>query len=101
MAYERIVGLDITDEAGYRRYREGMLPILARYGGEFGYDFRVSEVLLAKTPEPINRVFTISFPSREKMEAFFADPAYIAVQRQHMAPSVGARTIISLHEKDS
>lgn len=99
MAFERIMGIHVTDEAEYQRYREGMLPILHQFGGDFGFDFRVSEVLKSKSAEPINRVFTIEFPSREVMDAFFVDPAYLAVQQRHFAKSVASRTVISLHEK--
>lgn len=99
MAFERIMGIDVTDEAEYQRYREGMLPILHQFGGDFGFDFRVSEVLKSKTDAKINRVFTIEFPSREVMENFFADPAYLVVQKRHFANSVASKTIISLHEK--
>ena len=97
--FERIVGLNVIDEAGYQRYREGMEPLLANYGGAFGYDFRVSEVLRSRTDAPINRVFTLEFPSRQDMEAFFADPAYVAVQQAHFHDAVSDRTLISLHEK--
>lgn len=74
MPYERIIGLDIVDEEEYQRYREAMLPILKTYGGAFGFDFKVSEVLLSKTEDNINRVFTITFPGRDRMEAFFFRP---------------------------
>ncbi|EAR61344.1 hypothetical protein MED92_11474 [Oceanospirillum sp. MED92] len=43
--YEMLVGLEVTDDQIYQSYREAMRPILEFYGGEFGYDFRVSEVL--------------------------------------------------------
>lgn len=62
MSHERLVGLDVGDEAGYAAYREGMLPILARFGGAFRYDFRVAETLRAETSRPINRVFPWLFP---------------------------------------
>ena len=45
MAVERLVGLWVEDPDMYQKYREGMLPILKNYGGGFGYDFQVSEVL--------------------------------------------------------
>jgi len=78
--FERIMGLNVIDETAYEKYREGMRPILNSYGADFGYDFIVSEVLITKTTEKINRVFTIDFPSEKVMEAFFVDPDYIAVR---------------------
>ena len=101
MTFERIVGLDVIDDAEYRKYREAMLPILKIYGGAFGYDFRVSEVLLSKGEGNINRVFTIEFPDKEVMENFFADPNYVGVQNKHLKNSINSKTVISMHEKNS
>ena len=64
MAYERVMGLEVIDDRIYQQYRDAMAPILTSYGGAFGFDFRVSEVLLSKTQDPINRLFTIAFPSQ-------------------------------------
>ena len=92
-----LVGLQVTDPEGYRRYREGMIPILTRYGGRFGYDFVVSEVLRSEAEAPINRVFTLVFPDREANSAFFADPAYLEVRATHFEPSVSHTTIIAMY----
>ncbi len=99
MPYERIMALEVTDDAVYQQYREHMMPILHSYGGSFGFDFKVSEVLKSKSAEPINRVFTIDFPSKEAMEQFFSDPEYLAVKAKFFENSVGSVTTISLHEK--
>ncbi len=99
MKFERIMGIQVTDDDLYQKYREAMLPILTEYGGFFGYDFKVSQVLKAKTNEPINRVFTIEFPSQEVMDAFFSDADYLAVKNKFFNPSVTSVTVISLHEK--
>ncbi|MFT5177301.1 MAG: hypothetical protein ACI90R_000338 [Alteromonas macleodii] len=99
MSFERIMGLHVTDDEEYQKYREGMLPILGSFGGSFGFDFKISEVLKSKTENPINRVFTIDFPSKEVMEAFFSDSSYIEVKNRYFQTSVGSVTIISMHEK--
>jgi len=101
MTFERIVGLDVIDNEEYQKYREGMLPILKTYGGAFGYDFLVSDVLLAKGESNINRVFTIEFPDKQVMERFFSDPNYVAVQNKHLKNSINSKTVISMHEKNS
>ncbi len=100
MSFERIMGINVTDDAEYRKYREGMLPILKSFGGSFGFDFKVSEVLLSKTKDEINRVFTIEFPSKNAMEEFFSNPAYLEVQKRHFNSSVSSKTVISMHEKN-
>jgi len=99
MAFERVMGIFVSDDEEYQRYREGMTPILHSFGGAFGFDFKVSEVLLSKTDDDINRVFTIDFPSKEVMEAFFSSPEYLVVQKRHFANSVTSKTVISMHEK--
>ena len=98
MSYERIMGLDVIDDQEYQKYREAMAPILKSFGGSFGFDFKVSKVLLSKTEDNINRVFTIAFPSQKHMEEFFSNPDYLAVKEKYFNNSVKSKTIISLHE---
>ena len=99
MSFERIMGLNVIDDQEYQRYRDAMMPILKSHGGSFGYDFRVSEVLLSKSGDNINRVFTIEFPSKQKMEEFFENPDYVAIKNRHLKNSISSKTIISMHEK--
>lgn len=99
MTFERIMGIYVSDDEEYQRYRKGMMPILETYGGSFGFDFKIAEVLLSKTDEQINRVFTIEFPSAEVMGEFFSCPAYLAVKEKHFDSSVTSKTIIAMHEK--
>ena len=99
MAFERVMGLDVIDDEEYQRYREGMSPILESFGGSFGYDFKIAEVMKSKAGESINRVFTIEFPSKEVMEEFFADPGYLRIREKHFNSSVRSSTVISMHEK--
>ena len=97
--FEHLVGLHVTDDESYSRYRAGMTPILAEFGGVFRYDFRGGEVLKSETPEPINRVFVLSFPSQAAAERFFADPAYAVVRTTHFDPAVAAVTRIASYER--
>lgn len=99
MSYERIMGLEITDEEEYQNYRDAMTPLLHAAGGDFGYDFKVSETLKSKTENKINRVFTIDFPSEKVMNTFFSSENYLKVKKRHFEKSVGSTTVISLHEK--
>ena len=96
---ERLVGLHVTDEAGYQAYREGMTPLLHAHGGDFGYDFRVAETLRSATPDPINRVFTIHFPDEAALEAFFAHPDYLAVRARWFDPSVSHATELARYHR--
>lgn len=88
-----LLGLEVKDDAGYARYRQEMTPILARYGGGFGCDFVVAQVLVGPNPR-INRVFTIAFPDRGTRDRFFADPQYRAVRARWFEPSVSAVEVL-------
>jgi len=99
MSYEILVGLEVLDDDKYEDYRAAMKPILSSYQGGFGYDFKVSEVLIAPEDKRINRVFTISFASKKLMEDFFSDADYLIVKAQHFVDSVGCTTIIANYEK--
>ena len=98
MTYTRVMGIYVTNEEEYANYRKGMLPILQSYGGSFGYDFKVSEVMKSKEDAPINRVFTIEFPSQETMEKFFSDPNYLVVKKAHLDVSISSRIVIAMFE---
>ena len=97
--FERLVGLNITDEKLYQEYRKGMLPILKEYGGSFGYDFKVSDVLISETTDTINRVFTINFPDENTSKEFFSDKNYKQVREKYFIKSVTSATIISQYVK--
>jgi len=91
-SYVILMGLEVTDDASYARYRVGMTPILESHGGSFGCDFVVAKVLKGPS-ERLNRVFTMSFPDRGARERFFADPRYRAVRAEYFEPAV-ARAIV-------
>ena len=99
MAYEMLVGLNILDEEAYQLYRDEMTPILETYGGAFGYDFKVSEVLKSLTKAPINSLFTISFPSQDSRDSFFSNDEYLRVRQRHFEKSVSDTTIIATYER--
>ncbi len=98
MAFERLVGLDVTDDDGYQKYRAAMSPLLAQHGGGFRYDFRIAEVLRSETNARMNRVFTIRFPDRDASEGFFSNPEYKKIRAEFFESSVGATTLIAEYE---
>lgn len=99
MRAERLVGLYVTDEDMYKKYREGMLPILEAFGGGFSYDFKVSEVLKSEVKEKINRVFIIYFTNEESMNLFFTDKEYIDIKQKYFVSSVSDVTKIAEYYK--
>ena len=95
--HEILVGLHVTDEAAYARYREGMTPLLTACGGFFRYDFAVSRVLKGDN-ERINRVFVISFADEGTKDAFFSDAEYLRVREAHFEGAVELTEILARFE---
>lgn len=83
-----VLALEVHDQGSYDRYRAGMRPILAEYGGRFDWDIRGGEVLESPDGVPVNRLFVMSFAGREQRVAFFADPRYTAVRSEFFDPAV-------------
>ena len=96
---EMLVGLFVTNDSEYTKYREGMTPILKSIGGDFGYDFKISEVLKNESKNKINRVFTIYFPNEEKMNTFFSNKEYLIVKDKYFNNSVDSTTILSTYNR--
>lgn len=90
-----VVALEVTDDATYDRYRDGMRPILSEYEGRFDWDVRGGEVLVSPDANAVNRVFAISFPDHGRRVAFFADPRYLAVRAEFFERSVAQVHIVA------
>jgi uncharacterized protein (DUF1330 family) len=85
-----LMGLQVTDEGTYARYRAAMTPLLEAHGGRFGVDVRVAEILRAPPGAAFNRLFTICFTSARQRDAFFTAPDYLAIRAELFQPSVSA-----------
>lgn len=85
---EDLVGIHVTDETLYARYREGMLPILKRMGGYFRYDAQIQSELKSPVKHSINRLFIIGFPDQATRDEFFSDTEYLAVRKEFFESSV-------------
>ncbi len=99
MTLENLVGMHVTDDVSYTRYREAMTPILRAHGGDFRADFRVAEVLRSPVGHPITRLFVIAFPDRARKDAFFAHPDYAAAKARFFTPAVAAFTVLAEYER--
>ena len=95
MPYEVLVGLEVSDDESYNKYRKEMSPILKDHGGGFNYDFKISETLKSQTDNNINRLFTIYFSSEESMNSFFSNEQYLKIKKTHFEKAVKSTTIIS------
>ncbi|MFK8068769.1 MAG: dihydrofolate reductase [Gammaproteobacteria bacterium] len=96
--FERVVGLNVTDEQSYQQYRDAMMPILISMGGKFTYDFRVGEVLKSESENTINRLFIISFPDEKTHDKFFDLAEYKAIKEKYFKPAVESVSLISKHK---
>lgn len=88
--FEMIIGMRVTDEASYQRYRDHMTPLLESMGAWFRYDMRISELLKGQADEPFNRLFIMSFPDKGTQERFFGDERYLAIRREYFQGAVSS-----------
>lgn len=95
MAYEMTVGLHVSDQESYARYRAEIAPLLEAAAGWFRYDFEVARTLKGAADGEINRLFILQFPDLPSKEVFFSDPRYLAIRKRLFEPSVTAATIIA------
>ncbi|MFT5286102.1 MAG: hypothetical protein ACI8TQ_002270 [Planctomycetota bacterium] len=86
--YEHLVGLHVSDDETYTKYRAAMTPLLEAVGGFFRFDFTIDKTLKGGTDPEINRLFVISFPDQATSERFFEEPAYVAAREQFFDASV-------------
>lgn len=96
--FHRLVAINITDPAAYRRYRDAMTPLLHAAGGKFSYDFEIAQTLRSDAIHPVNRLFLISFPDKAAHDAFFADERYKAIRKEWYEPAVDGATTIAVME---
>jgi len=96
--HEILVGLHVTDDASYARYRAAMTPMLEAVGGSFRYDFTIARMLKGAASPPINRLFVISFPDEETKVAFFGNPEYLAAKAEHFEGAVDLVDLIATFE---
>lgn len=99
MPYEILVGLNVTDDELYQKYRDEMTPILKTYGGGFRYDFLIEKVLKTDSESKLNRVFAIYFESEEAKNEFFLNAKYLQVKEKYFTPSVSGTTTIAKYNR--
>jgi uncharacterized protein (DUF1330 family) len=96
---EYLIGLYVTDDKMYTQYREAMFPLLQNYGGGFGYDFKIAQVLKSEAKEPINRVFTIYFKDEQAKNDFFSNEEYLTIKKHYFEKSVSSVIEIAKYKR--
>jgi uncharacterized protein (DUF1330 family) len=87
MAAYAIVDLEVYDIEAYLAYQQALRPVLDAFGGSYlarGGPFKV----FVGDYQP-RRLILVEFPSLADIEAFFASPAYQALEAQRQACSDG------------
>lgn len=74
MAAYMIVELEITDAAGFERYREMVPPTIAAYGGR--YLARGGAISPMEGGWEPTRITVLEFPSVERAKAWWDSPEY-------------------------
>lgn len=98
MSYNKIVGLNVIDQASYQRYRDEMTPILLQHGGRFIYDFTIEKTLTSISSKPITRLFVISFPDQSSQDNFFKSENYLEIRKRWFVPAVDGITSLGNFE---
>ena len=71
-----VANLDIQDQPTFQRYREQVVPLIAKYGGR--YIIRGGEV--QELEGHLGRLIVLEFPSLEAARAFYESPEYQPVK---------------------
>lgn len=79
MAAYLIVQGTITDEVQYQKYREAVVPLIARHGGRFLVRGGAVETLEGAPDE--RRPVIFEFPSMAALHAFWDSPDYVPVKK--------------------
>ena len=74
-----IVQSTINDEAQYQKYRDAVIPLIARHGGEFVVKGAKVEVL--EGHHDGRRMVMFKFPSMEAIHAFWTSEEYATVKK--------------------
>ncbi len=69
-----IVNIEVTDPAGFERYRMAVPPVIAAHGGR--YLVRGGELHALEGALPLKRLVILEFPSIEAARGFYAAPEY-------------------------
>jgi uncharacterized protein (DUF1330 family) len=79
MAAYMIVQIAISDEPQYQKYREAVVPLIMKFGGEFAV--RGGKVEILEGNHDGRRLVIFEFPSVEAIHAFWDSPEYVPVKK--------------------
>ena len=88
-----VANLDIKDQPTFQRYREQVVPLIARYGGR--YIIRGGEVENLEGRLALKRLIVLEFPSIEAARSFYECPEYEAIKALRVQSTVSEVALIS------
>jgi uncharacterized protein (DUF1330 family) len=74
-----VVQATITDEPQYQKYREAVVPFIARFGGKFAA--RGAKVEVLEGEHDTRTVVMFEFPTMEAIHAFWNSPDYVPIKK--------------------
>jgi uncharacterized protein (DUF1330 family) len=79
MAGYLIANIEVTDPAGFAKYREQVEPLIAKFGGR--YLVRGSELDHREGRLPVHRLVVLEFPSLAEARRFYESAEYAPVMK--------------------
>ena len=79
MAAYFIVHSTISDECQYQKYRDAVIPLMARFGGKI--IVRGAKVEALEGRHDGRRMVIFEFPSMDAINAFWNSPDYVPVKK--------------------
>ena len=80
-----IANIEVTDAAGFERYRAGVSAIIAQYGGR--YLVRGGAVTAVEGTPGINRLVVLEFPTMDQLRTFYDSAEYAPLLKLRLASS--------------
>jgi uncharacterized protein (DUF1330 family) len=74
-----MVQATITNEPQYQKYREAVVPFIAKFGGKFAA--RGAKVEVFEGEHDTRSVVMFEFPTMEAIHAFWNSPDYVPIKK--------------------
>ena len=90
-----IVNIEVTDPAGFERYRAAVPPVIAAHGGR--YLVRGGDLHVMEGAPDWKRLVVLEFPSLDAARAFYASADYAPLLALRLASSRNEMVMVEGH----
>lgn len=87
-----IVSYDITDPEAFAPYVPGVMPLIARHGGEVVV---ADDAAATLEGEPRHMQIVLRFPDRDAAQAWYEDPDYAPVRQLRLDATANEHLVIA------